>query len=453
MKIQNKEPASQLEQLRDLAGRLADNLDEIKTPLVIEFSGTPKAGKTTCVDAISKFFRRHQIPIFTVTERASICPIADKTSPAFNIWTGCSSIAQLLESLERPVKIVIFDRGVFDTLVWMNIHKRRKSLPTDEFDVLESFLLRRRFTESIGIVAALSTTPEVSLQREFKDQITDIQGSVMNTSFLSEYNFSLNNCIEKYSEDFRQVIHIDTTNLKTVDGVARIAFEVLSTADKLVDEEIAVLDRQFVQSRIPTGGVLTDVSEMTSFLYEAVKQTKWIRRTEAEKNLQLVQIIPVATIRKNNEILVISVRGHRHGRLASHITVWAGGHVRRSDIHLEYSWATFRDCVNRELHEELKLPQNHQSISKHPNAIVWDNTNPRSTQHLALFYEYDGSSATNALQLREYYESPSKSMFTEFKPLDSTLIGLPNWESWSVLYLAKVHKLNFPIADRQALLL
>ncbi len=64
--------------LAQLATRLEKNLSELNKPLVIEFSGTPKSGKTTCVEAISKFFRRHKIPVYLVSERASVCPISDK---------------------------------------------------------------------------------------------------------------------------------------------------------------------------------------------------------------------------------------------------------------------------------------------------------------------------------------------------------------------------------------
>lgn len=230
MRQQQDKNLPSLDELRNLALRLGDSLDELKKPLIIEFSGTPKAGKTTCIEAIAKFFRRQQIPVFIVAERSSKCPIPNKQDPAFNIWICSTVIAQMLEALEGHVKVVVFDGGIFDSLVWINLHRSRKTLSNEEFNVFEALLLCRRFTESIGIVAVLSVEPEAALQREFKDQITDLQGSIMNPPFLSDYNSSLKYCIEKYHEEFRQIIHIDTTNLETVDGVARIAFEVLNAA-------------------------------------------------------------------------------------------------------------------------------------------------------------------------------------------------------------------------------
>lgn len=447
MNQQLDESLSYQTELRKLALRLVDSLDELKKPFIIEFSGTPKAGKTLCVEAISKFFRRQEISVFIVAERSSVCPIPNKKDPAFNIWTGATIIAELLEALERHVKIVIFDRGIFDSLVWMNLHRSRKTLSAEEYNILESLFLRRRFTETIGIVAALSVEPQTALQREFKDQITDLQGSIMNPQMLSGYNSSLISCIERYRNEFHRIIHIDTTSLKTVDGVARIAFEVLNTVDQLVDEEIAVVERGIVQKFMSEGSVLT--GENTGFLYELVKNTKWIRRTEAESNSQFVQLVPVATIRKNGEILLLHSRG-RQGRMANHTLVWTGGHVRKSDVRIDYGRSTFRDCLIRELMEELKLPKNLDNLARHPHAIIWDNTNTRSAQHLAIFYEYDGDVSPEALHLREHYESPSKSLFTEFKPLDKSLMELPDWESWSVMYLSRIHNIKFPVGERQA---
>jgi predicted NUDIX family phosphoesterase/thymidylate kinase len=438
--------------LRELATSLTKNLDEVKRPLVIEFSGTPKAGKTTCVDAISKFFRRHRIPTYKVTERASVCPISDKTNFFFNIWTGNSSLNQMIAVLEQRVKIIVLDRGLFDTLVWMELHRTIGSLPSDMFSKIEAYFLM--WANSVDIVVALSVDPDVSLQREFKDQITDIQGSIMNLELLSSYNERLHYCLEKYESSFRRIIPMDTTNRKPVDGVAAIAFEVLAAASNLVDEEIAVVDLKFVRDQIPSNGVILKVSEVFGFEYKLVDKVKWVRRTEAEEDSVLVQLIPVAVIRQKGKILVINARGVKHGTLINRNMIWAGGHVRKGDVKgTDFSWATFRDCLLRELREELQLPPNLANLSQHPKAIVWDNTDPRSMQHLALFYEYSGDFPPAALHLREHYESSAKSLFTEFRPLDQALAQLPDWESWSVLYLNQVHKISFPKKDRQTMLL
>jgi putative protein kinase ArgK-like GTPase of G3E family len=40
-------------------------------PFFVEFSGTPKSGKSTCIDIVSHFFRRMQYKVLAPSEGAS----------------------------------------------------------------------------------------------------------------------------------------------------------------------------------------------------------------------------------------------------------------------------------------------------------------------------------------------------------------------------------------------
>jgi predicted NUDIX family phosphoesterase/thymidylate kinase len=454
--VENKSPLdTKKRQLEELAIRLRDGLqEELKRPLIIEFSGTPKSGKTTCVDAVGKFFRRNGIPVHIVTERASVCPISNKHNLYFNVWTGCTSLAQLLASLEKRSSVVILDRGLFDTLVWLDFLTTWKAVKPGELEVIESFFLLDTWTNLIDIVVALSVDPRVALQREFKDQITDKMGSIMNPDNLADYDRSLRRCLEKYRRTFR-ILHIDTTDNTTIDGVTKITSEVLSTADLLVDEKIGVVPQSIISRRMSSKAVITKQDEIDSFIKEVLEKMEWVKRTEAEEDLLMVQMVPVAVIRRDSEILVVNIRGEKQGRITNRNSIWAGGHVRNSDRPGGKHIATiFRRCLSRELAEELALRLDYSDISPLPTAIVWDNTKPKSIQHLALVYEYRlGASVPKAkLHLREIWESPAKSLFTRFEPLSERLAEISDWESWSVYYLSNVHNLKFPDEDRQSMM-
>src|SRR5438552_13317623 len=93
--------------------------NKARRPVVIEFSGSPKAGKTTIVNHLAGFLKRCGFRTKIVVERAGICPIRDKKDSAFNIWTLCHSLAALLEDTQEPPApndpdILILDRGIFD---------------------------------------------------------------------------------------------------------------------------------------------------------------------------------------------------------------------------------------------------------------------------------------------------------------------------------------------------
>jgi putative protein kinase ArgK-like GTPase of G3E family len=49
-----------------------------RKPIVLEFAGVPKAGKTSTLSQVQTFLRRCGFRVEVVVERASICPIRDK---------------------------------------------------------------------------------------------------------------------------------------------------------------------------------------------------------------------------------------------------------------------------------------------------------------------------------------------------------------------------------------
>jgi ribosome biogenesis GTPase A len=64
-----------------------------KKPIVIEFAGSPKSGKTSCINSLELFLKRNDFSVEIIHERAGICKVANKHSPMFNILTSCMSIA------------------------------------------------------------------------------------------------------------------------------------------------------------------------------------------------------------------------------------------------------------------------------------------------------------------------------------------------------------------------
>src|SRR5437764_5508804 len=129
-------PAQQKTQLQVRAESICGRFkNKARRPVVIEFSGSPKAGKTTVVNHISGFLKRCGFRTKIVVERAVVCPIRDKKDSAFNIWTLCHSLAALLEETQEPPApnepdILILDRGIFDTTCWLSMLEKLSRLRT-----------------------------------------------------------------------------------------------------------------------------------------------------------------------------------------------------------------------------------------------------------------------------------------------------------------------------------
>ena len=149
--------------------RRAENLvssfsTEHRTPLVIEFAGLPKAGKTTTLSQLQSFLRGCGFHVEVVIEKASVCPIRDKKHANFNIWTACTTLAQLLENTQTTGRsddpeILILDRGLFDAVCWLNVLETLQRLRRTERKVIERFLLADDWISRIKGVVYMTVNP------------------------------------------------------------------------------------------------------------------------------------------------------------------------------------------------------------------------------------------------------------------------------------------------------
>jgi putative protein kinase ArgK-like GTPase of G3E family len=78
-------PTNEISALENQAKDLLSLRHELgqRRPLVIEICGTPKAGKTTAINALNIFLKRNGFSTSLVHEMAAICPVRNKTDYFF----------------------------------------------------------------------------------------------------------------------------------------------------------------------------------------------------------------------------------------------------------------------------------------------------------------------------------------------------------------------------------
>src|SRR5579864_3561094 len=116
-----------------------------RKPIVIEFAGVPKAGKTSTLNQVQAFLKRCGFRTQIVVERASVCPIKDKKHSNFNVWTACTTLAQILEKTQNPPRpddphVLILDRGLFDSICWLSLMEHLERIRPEERRIIEDFL-------------------------------------------------------------------------------------------------------------------------------------------------------------------------------------------------------------------------------------------------------------------------------------------------------------------------
>ncbi len=391
MSINKNEVEHVIRQLEKLAEQVLRLKQESipRRPIIIEFCGSPKSGKSSCINSLSLFLRRNKFRTKVLSERASVCPITDKYDPSFNIWTACSAIAELVEVLANDSKkfdVVILDRGIFDALCWFNWLKGNNSLDDENFCSLETFLTMNKWRTVIDLIYVFTATSEVSLEREYASLLTRKLGSIMCTDALESYK----NCIEavsvKYSQKFRNIEIFDTSDVKLNEvnyGVTKNILEIIQTN---ISEKIGYIQKVQMSKEFSETFYLKECNlNRTNLQYGA--------RNIVEENDAFVQPIPIliVTNKERDKVLIVKKNKKTTSKKSPEsdkTLLYLGGHTREEDSFStqDKSLSTLSKLsLRREIKEEIGI--NYIPPESEDNPIcIWVKDNDRSRKHFAICY-------------------------------------------------------------------
>lgn len=226
---------SQLQELQGEALRLRGS-PSLSRPLFVEFAGTPKSGKSTCIDTVNHFFRRLGYTVLAPTEGAS------KRTPyylkdnlvSYNAWSATYALTHILEGRygTDQYQLVIMDRGLFDALAWFELLKARTQVTEQECATIQDFLLIDHWRALVDIVFLFETDPATSLSRENRDKLIEEPGQTMNPDFLEELNEAYRSARAKHSTRFKR-FHVVNTSEDQQTTPQSTAFDV---AKKIIEQ-------------------------------------------------------------------------------------------------------------------------------------------------------------------------------------------------------------------------
>lgn len=380
-----------MESLKSLE-RLAKSVLELKSktrprrPIIVEFSGSPRSGKTTCIESMSTFLKRNGFKLYVLDDEEKRNSTFNKHNPTYNISVLVSAINKINDFVgrsykENTVDVIFIDRGIFDTLCWLSCHKKNKFLSEEEFNVLTKFAVLDRWRENIDIVFSFYTEPEVSIKREYKNLLTKKPGSIMNLEMLNEYNEAIISAREKYSDGFK-IYDVDTSYMTQLETIKEVTEIMLVTLHEDLIEIIGYIDKKKVD--IKDG--FNDFNLLSS---DFENNFKYDRREKVEKNMNLYQIIPIAifitkdgqkilTIKKKNNVV-----GNKSPERGKNL-FYVGGHVSKKDIPYDKEKTflnTICNTLRREVLEELNLAI---GVSEPPDFVLYSPDNEKSKQHVAI---------------------------------------------------------------------
>lgn len=411
-----------------------------RKPIVIEFAGVPKAGKTSTINQIQAFLKRCGFKTEIVIERASICPIKDKKHVNFNIWTACTTLAQLLEKTQTPPRpedpqILILDRGIFDSLCWLRMMERLNRLRPNERRTVQTFLEVADWRERISGVILMTASPGDSMAREQGLlPVEGGQGSIMNSDVLNQMSEVFKATADELKGLFR-IFAVDTSSDGKAPTAKRtaelVADKVLSWIEELLEENILSLPKSSVESAFGSSKAISD-SSAGKLIDLFQSHGTFIPRSQVEADQGRVQALPIVVVRNSvGEVLRLRRRESVSSNpLHEKIVIWAGGHVRREDSR---DGCSIQTCAIREIEEELRLRLEGSSLKLLGAVYVKEGT---SGKHVAIVYEWRARTDDVAVALSnaEFFERRGTSLSGKFVALDKIIEDLNQGkmgEQWS----------------------
>lgn len=411
-----------------------------KRPIVIEFSGSPKAGKTSSINSLELFLKRNGFSVQIVQERASVCPVSDKQSPMFNIWTACMSLSGLIGTLENKksqVDVLILDRGIFDALCWFEWLVFTSKMEEDQRRATEQFLLMDELVKCVDIVFAFCVKPDISIEREYATLLTDKLGSIMNRKVLKEYLDAIERTISAKSNYFHKVFKIDTSD-KNQDVVGKeVTTTTLNTLKDLLMERIGYFEIDRKVEKILSTGIFFKHEDLKNHL----PTIKFDLRENVESNDQLLQPVPVAIITNKERTKVLVIKKNKNAVSQNSpekdkLLLYIGGHSRFEDTTEATSQDFLSVCritLKREIKEEIGISIALKDVTPF---YLYTPTNDRSKKHLAVCFviPIDEDGIKLRLDPQELVLNKGKSKSGKFLDLEE-LQQHDDFEEWSRVIL------------------
>lgn len=199
-------------------------------PYVIEFTGTPRTGKTTLINNLKDFFKKGKFNVgvleeFTTSDnyKKNIYPkLKNHYTNVVNFEIPKYVLKQLDESLKSNNDIIIVDRSLFDRLIWVDRLFLKDGITLKDYDEYKTKYIPL-IKNKISIVIATYTDTFTAISRDYNANLSIEKRNFLNEKNVDEYNKSLLNMKELANKEDINFYLIDTTDKNQ----RKVSFEVI----------------------------------------------------------------------------------------------------------------------------------------------------------------------------------------------------------------------------------
>lgn len=378
------------ERCKQAYDRMKSAESEVRLPLFFEFSGSPKSGKTSIIGIVAHFFKRLGIDVAQPAEGASLrtpTGLRDDWFP-FNAWSGCYALQEILVECSQhpPRDVVLLDRALFDVMGWVEfLCSSLQRITEDDRDRISAFFALDFWGRRQNGVFLFTADHKTSLERENHDKLTARPGSVMNRETLEQLQQAYHDVALREVEQFNRLYHLDTSHTRGSVSFQRIAYVV---AEKIIDVMEELTTHMLLVTEPVSFQGFTDNRDIVRATVEKIinkNQPQFLERWEAEKTLQVQQVVPYAILQNQQGKYFWAQRRAklRRKELQKKYTILVGGHAEKRDWDKRAPEELFARCLRRELEEELV---GLRILNIEPLGFVNDPRNNMGAHHLAFVH-------------------------------------------------------------------
>ena len=242
VKTLDKKQDVRLPKIQENLFYIKENIGKLDRPIIIEFTGTPKSGKTTLVNNLQDMFVRCGIPVNKKRETAEYNPIEDKTIEEYNLWMIMELMKNTSEDLaSHTPQIIIYDRGVLDRIPWIRTSVEDGSFPKEDVKAIEGLYSTKFMSKYKPITYGFYTSPEISILRKGKP------GRLVNEKTLGMFNKNFTDSEGFFKRMSQRYTHIDTDEYQ-----GRLSDFILDIMEKVTDDTKRTIEEQLKAKEVRT---------------------------------------------------------------------------------------------------------------------------------------------------------------------------------------------------------
>lgn len=230
----------ELDKKKQILRRVVNESAGLDRPMVITVSGTPRAGKTTCIDNLYEFLKKADLRTVRLEEPAGLVYqtlknkeekkelLKDRVGFVDRQYEiGSSAIGAHLKDAD----VILCDRGALDTFIWYDMYYQDGMMSDERY---QAFLKRLQdSSEYYNYFCSLYVDPFTSMQRDYINSLSIEPRTTMNIGNVEKYNAALARMEGLFKPNLDGFSHIDTTDLERMDASILVVEDVMDRVQKL----------------------------------------------------------------------------------------------------------------------------------------------------------------------------------------------------------------------------